>query len=104
MYETKIKLIRASLLVVMWALGFCTGYFHQQGRLEQLEERLAVAEEQQQEAARNIGEAKGRVTDAQETTGRLEDGVNESRRIEQSSETILNRIQTLINKVEAENA
>lgn len=104
MYDKKTQCVRIALLAFMWLLGFCTGYFHQQSRLEQLEERLAVASEQQQETARNIGEAERGVTDAQETTGRIEDSVDESRRIEQSSETILGRIQSLIEKVEAENS
>lgn len=84
--------------------GFCSGYYYQSGRLASLQTRLEAAEEQQRETARNIEQAETGIDNAKETTGRIEDGVDESRRIEQSTTEILDRIQERIEKVEAENS
>ena len=83
--------------------GFCSGYNYQSERLDRLQARLDAAEEQQQETANNIGKAEAGVDNAKETTGRIESSVDESRRIEQSTSEILDRIEERIEKVEAEN-
>lgn len=84
--------------------GFCIGYNYQSERLDRLQTRLDTAEEQQRETASNIREAETGVDNAKETVGRIEDGVDESRRIEQSTSEILDRIEERIKKVEAENS
>ena len=92
------------LAIVCLACGFCCGYYYQSERLDRLQTRLDAAEEQQQETAGNIGKAEAGVDNAKETTGRIESGVDESRRIEQSTSEILDRIEERIEKVEAENS
>ena len=91
------------LALVCILSGFCIGYHYQSGRLDRLQTRLDAAEEQQQETASNIGKAEAGVDNAKETTGRIESSVDESRRIEQSTSKILDRIEERIEKVEAEN-
>ena len=92
-----------ALIVTIFIGGFCSGYYYQSERLDRLQERLDIATEQQQETARNIGQAKEGVDDAQDTTDKISDSVDESRRVEQSTTEILNRIQERIEKVETEN-
>lgn len=101
--------IKRIITVILFAAicflsGFCCGYYYQSGRLDRLQARLDAAEEQQQETAGNIRKAEAGVDNAKETTGRIEDGVDESRRIEQSTSEILDRIEERIKKVEAENS
>ena len=91
------------LALVCFIGGFCCGYDYQSERLDRLQTRLDAAEEQQRETAGNIGKAEAGVDNAKETTGRIEDSVDESRRIEQSTSEILDRIEERIEKVEAEN-
>ena len=91
------------LAIVCLVCGFCCGYYYQPERLDGLQTRLDAAEEQQQETVGNIGKAEAGVDNAKETTGRIEDSVDESRRIEQSTSEILDRIEERIEKVEAEN-
>ena len=92
------------LAIVCLVCGFCCGYDYQSERLDGLQTRLDAAEEQQQETVGNIGKAEAGVDNAKETTGRIEDSVDESRRIEQSTSEILDRIEERIEKVEAENS
>ena len=101
--------IKRAIVVFVFALvcfigGFGFGYNYQSERLDRLQTRLDAAEEQQQETAGNIGKAEAGVDNAKETTGRIESGVDESRRIEQSTSEILDRIEERIKKVEAENS
>ena len=101
--------IKRAIVVFVFALvcfigGFGFGYKYQSERLDRLQTRLDAAEEQQQETAGNIGKAEAGVDNAKETTGRIESGVDESRRIEQSTSEILDRIEERIKKVEAENS
>ena len=91
------------LALVCTLSGFCIGYNYQSERLDRLQTRLDAAEEQQRETASNIGKAEAGVDNAKETTGRIESSVDESRRIEQSTSKILDRIEERIEKVEAEN-
>lgn len=91
------------LVIVCLICGFCCGYYYQSARLDRIQTRLDTAEEQQQETAGNIGKAESGVDDAKETTERIEDSVDESRRVEQSTSEILDRIEERIEKVEAEN-
>ena len=100
--------IKRIITVILFAAicflsGFCCGYYYQSGRLDRLQARLDTAEEQQQETASNIGKAEAGVDNAKETTGRIESSVDESRRIEQSTSEILDRIEERIKKIEAEN-
>ena len=92
------------LAIVCFICGFSCGYDYQSERLDRLQTRLDTAEEQQQETAGNIGKAEAGVDNAKETAGRIESGVDESRRIEQSTSEILDRIEERIEKVEAENS
>lgn len=101
--EIKRAIVIFVLALVCFISGFCCGYDYQSGRLDRLQTRLYAAEEQQRETAGNIGKAEAGVDDAKETTGRIESGVDESRRIEQSTSEILDRIEERIEKVEAEN-
>lgn len=101
--------IKRAIVIFVFALvcfigGFGFGYNYQSERLDRLQTRLDAAEEQQQETAGNIGKAEAGVDNAKETTGRIESGVGESRRIEQSTSEILDRIEERIEKVEAENS
>lgn len=101
--------IKRAIVIFMFALvcfigGFGFGYNYQSERLDRLQTRLDATEEQQQETASNIGKAEAGVDNAKETTGRIESGVDESRRIEQSTSEILDRIEERIEKVEAENS
>lgn len=91
------------LVIVCLVCGFCCGYYYQPARLDRIQTRLDTAEEQQRETAGNIGEAEAGVDNAKETAGRIEDSVDESRRVEQSTSEILDRIEERIEKVEAEN-
>lgn len=100
--------IKRAIVIFVFALvcfigGFGFGYNYQSERLDRLQTRLDAAEEQQQETASNIGKAEAGVDNAKETTGRIESSVDESRRIEQSTSEILDRIEKRIEKVEAEN-
>lgn len=100
--------IKRAIVIFVFALvcfigGFGFGYNYQSERLDRLQARLDAAEEQQQETASNIGKAEAGVDNAKETTGRIESNVDESRRIEQSTSKILDRIEERIEKVEAEN-
>lgn len=100
--------IKRAIVIFVFALvcfigGFGFGYNYQSERLDRLQTRLDATEEQQQETASNIGKAEAGVDNAKETTGRIESGVDESRRIEQSTSEILDRIEERIEKVEAEN-
>ena len=100
--------IKRAIVIFVFALvcfigGFGFGYNYQSERLDRLQTRLDAAEEQQQETASNIGKAETGVDNAKETTGRIESSVDESRRIEQSTSKILDRIEERIEKVEAEN-
>ncbi len=100
--------IKRAIVIFVFALvcfigGFGFGYNYQSERLDRLQTRLDAAEEQQQETANNIGKAETGVDNAKETTGRIESSVDESRRIEQSTSEILDRIEERIEKVEAEN-
>lgn len=100
--------IKRAIVIFVFALvcfigGFGFGYNYQSERLDRLQTRLDAAEEQQQETANNIGKAEAGVDNAKETTGRIESSVDESRRIEQSTSEILDRIEERIEKVEAEN-
>lgn len=100
--------IKRAIVIFVFALvcfigGFGFGYNYQSERLDRLQTRLDAAEEQQQETASNIGKAEAGVDNAKETTGRIESSVDESRRIEQSTSKILDRIEERIEKVEAEN-
>lgn len=101
--------IKRAIVIFVFALvcfigGFGFGYNYQSERLDRLQTRLDAAEEQQQETASNIGKAEAGVDNAKETTGRIESSVDESRRIEQSTSKILDRIEERIEKVEAENS
>lgn len=101
--------IKRAIVIFVFALvcfigGFGFGYNYQSERLDRLQTRLDAAEEQQRETASNIGKAEAGVDNAKETTGRIESGVDESRRIEQSTSEILDRIEERIEKVEAENS
>lgn len=100
--------IKRAIVIFVFALvcfigGFGFGYNYQSERLDRLQTRLDAAEEQQQETASNIGKAEAGVDNAKETTGRVESSVDESRRIEQSTSEILDRIEERVEKVEAEN-
>lgn len=100
--------IKRAIVIFVFALvcfigGFGFGYNYQSERLDRLQTRLDAAEEQQQETASNIGKAEAGVDNAKETTGRIESSVDESKRIEQSTSEILDRIEERIEKVEAEN-
>lgn len=100
--------IKRAIVIFVFALvcfigGFGFGYNYQSEKLDRLQTRLDAAEEQQQETASNIGKAEAGVDNAKETTGRIESSVDESRRIEQSTSKILDRIEERIEKVEAEN-
>lgn len=100
--------IKRAIVIFVFALvcfigGFGFGYNYQSERLDRLQTRLDAAEEQQQETASNIGKAEAGVDNAKEATGRIESSVDESRRIEQSTSEILDRIEERIEKVEAEN-
>jgi F0F1-type ATP synthase membrane subunit b/b' len=100
--------IKRAIVIFVFALvcfigGFGFGYNYQSERLDRLQTRLDAAEEQQQETASNIGKAEAGVDNAKETTGRIESSVDESRRVEQSTSEILDRIEERIEKVEAEN-
>lgn len=100
--------IKRAIVIFVFALvcfigGFGFGYNYQSERLDRLQTRLDAAEKQQQETASNIGKAEAGVDNAKETTGRIESSVDESRRIEQSTSEILDRIEERIEKVEAEN-
>lgn len=100
--------IKRAIVIFVFALvcfigGFGFGYNYQSERLDRLQTRLDAAEEQQRETASNIGKAEAGVDNAKETTGRIESSVDESRRIEQSTSEILDRIEERIKKVEAEN-
>lgn len=101
--------IKRAIVIFVFALvcfigGFGFGYNYQSEGLDRLQTRLDAAEEQQQETASNIGKAEAGVDNAKETTGRIESSVDESRRIEQSTSKILDRIEERIEKVEAENS
>ena len=101
--------IKRAIVIFVFALvcfigGFGFGYNYQSERLDRLQTRLDAAEEQQQETASNIGKAEAGVDNAKETAGRIESSVDESRRIEQSTSEILDRIEERIEKVEAENS
>ena len=91
------------LAIVCLVCGFCCGYYYQSARLDRPQTRLDAAEEQQRETAGNIREAETGVDNAKETAGRIEDSVDESRGVEQSTSEILDRIGERIEKVEAEN-
>lgn len=100
--------IKRAIVIFVFALvcfigGFGFGYNYQSERLDRLQTRLDAAEEQQRETAGNIGKAEAGVDNAKETTGRIESSVDESRRIEQSTSEILDRVEERIEKVEAEN-
>lgn len=101
--EIKRAIVIFVLALVCFISGFSCGYDYQSERLDRLQARLDTAEEQQQETAGNIGKAEAGVENAKETTGRIKSGVDESRRIEQSTSEILDRIEERIEKVEAEN-
>ena len=101
--EIKRTIVIFVLALVCFISGFCFGYNYQSERLDRLQTRLDAAEEQQRETAGNIGKAEAGVDNAKETTGRIESSVDESRRIEQSTSEILDRIEERIEKVEAEN-
>lgn len=101
--EIKRAIVIFVLALVCFISGFGFGYNYQSERLDRLQTRLDAAEEQQQETASNIGKAETGVDNAKETTGRIESSVDESRRIEQSTSEILDRIEERIEKVEAEN-
>ena len=102
--EIKRAIVIFVLALVCFISGFCCGYDYQSERLDGLQTRLNAAEEQQRETAGNIGKAEAGVDNVKETTGRIEIGVDESRRIEQSTSEILDRIEERIEKVEAENS
>ena len=102
--EIKRAIVIFVLVLVCFISGFCCGYDYQSERLDRLQTRLDAAEEQQRETAGNIGKAETGVDNAKETAGRIESGVDESRRIEQSTSEILDRIEERIEKVEAENS
>ena len=101
--EIKRAIVIFVLALICFISGFCCGYDYQSERLDRLKTRLDAAEEQQRETAGNIGKAETGVDNAKETTGRIEDSVDESRRVEQSTSEILDRIEERIEKVEAEN-
>ena len=101
--EIKRAIVIFVLALTCFISGFCCGYDYQSERLDRLQTRLDAAEEQQRETAGNIGKAETGVDNAKETTGRIESGVDEIRRIEQSTSEILDRIEERIEKVEAEN-
>lgn len=102
--EIKRTIVIFVLALVCFISGFSCGYDYQSERLDKLQTRLDTAEEQQQETAGNIGKAEAGADNAKETTGRIESGVDESRRVEQSTSEILDRIEERIEKVEAENS
>lgn len=102
--EIKRAIVIFVLAIVCFVGGFSCGYDYQSERLDGLQTRLNAAEEQQRETAGNIGKAEAGVDNVKETTGRIEIGVDESRRIEQSTSEILDRIEERIEKVEAENS
>lgn len=102
--EIKRAIVIFVLALVCFISGFCCGYYYQSERLDRLQTRLDAAEEQQRETAGNIGKAEAGVDNAKEAAGRIESGVDESRRIEQSTSEILDRIEERIEKVEAENS
>lgn len=102
--EIKRTIVIFVLALVCFISGFSCGYDYQSERLDKLQTRLDTAEEQQQETAGNIGKAEAGADNAKETTGRIESGVDESRRVEQSTSEILDRIEERIEKIEAENS
>ena len=102
--EIKRTIVIFVLALVCFISGFSCGYDYQSERLDKLQTRLDTAEEQQQETAGNIGKAEAGADNAKETAGRIESGVDESRRVEQSTSEILDRIEERIEKVEAENS
>lgn len=102
--EIKRTIVIFVLALVCFISGFSCGYDYQSERLDRLQTRLDTAEEQQQETAGNIGKAEAGADNAKETAGRIESGVDESRRVEQSTSEILDRIEERIEKVEAENS
>lgn len=102
--EIKRAIVIFVLALVCFISGFCCGYDYRSERLDRLQTRLDAAEEQQRETAGNIREAETGVDNAKGTTERIEDSVDESRRIEQSTSEILDRIEERIEKVEAENS
>lgn len=102
--EIKRTIVIFVLALVCFISGFSCGYNYQSERLDKLQARLDTAEEQQQETAGNIGKAEAGADNAKETTGRIESGVDESRRVEQSTSEILDRIEERIEKIEAENS
>ena len=101
--EIKRAIVIFLLVIVCLVCGFCCGYYYQSARLDRIQTRLDAAEEQQRETAGNIGKAETGVDDATETAGRIEDSVDESRGVEQSTSEILDRIEERVDKVEAEN-
>ena len=102
--EIKRTIVIFVLALVCFISGFSCGYDYQSERLDKLQTRLDTTEEQQQETAGNIGKAEAGTDNAKETTGRIESGVDESRRIEQSTSEILDRIEERIEKIEDENS
>lgn len=102
--EIKRTIVIFVLALVCFIGGFSCGYDYQSERLDKLQTRLDTAEEQQQETAGNIGKAEAGADNAKETTGRIESGVDESRRVEQSTSEILDRIEERIEEIEAENS
>lgn len=102
--EIKRTIVIFVLALVCFISGFSCGYDYQSERLDKLQTRLDTAEEQQQETAGNIGKAEAGADNAKETAGRIESGVDESRRVEQSTSEILDRIEERIEKIEAENS
>lgn len=102
--EIKRTIVIFVLALVCFISGFSCGYDYQSERLDKLQTRLDTAEEQQQETAGNIGKAEAGADNAKETAGRIENSVDESRGIEQSTSEILDRIEERIEKIEAENS
>lgn len=102
--EIKRTIVIFVLALVCFISGFSCGYDYQSERLDKLQTRLDTAEEQQRETAGNIGKAETGADNAKETAGRVESGVDESRRVEQSTSEILDRIEERIEKIEAENS
>lgn len=102
--EIKRTIVIFVLALVCFISGFSCGYDYQSERLDKLQTRLDTAEEQQQETAGNIGKAEAGADNAKEAAGRIENSVDESRGIEQSTSEILDRIEERIEKIEAENS
>ena len=102
--EIKRTIVIFVLALVCFISGFSCGYNYQSERLDKLQTRLDTTEEQQQETAGNIGKAEAGADNAKETAGRIESGVDESRRVEQSTSEILDRIEERIEEIEAENS